>query len=177
MARENSKKAVGSSLHTLVTFTIRFDPSSTVLAPHLIKWKKYHFSRKCFLLITFLYERYENENGTIVFASLSWFVTCAIWPWKVNFKIWLQVRSGQVRSRSSHAPSKSICISSEAAWRAKSLGTIRASLLYLVANERNLSEKLTENLSKLMELIEKRIVTSFDLRWTPRGPRSAVAPE
>ena len=56
-------------------------------------------------------------------VSSSWFETCTFWLWKINFKIW-----PQVRSRSGHDPSRSISTSSEASWRDKSFGTIRAFL-------------------------------------------------
>ena len=62
------------------------------------------FNGDGFSLIPFLYERYKNKHDTIVLASSSRFGTCAFWPQKVNFKIRLQVRS-----RSDHDPSRSIC--------------------------------------------------------------------
>ena len=57
--------------------------------------KKIVFHGDVFSLIIYWYERYENENDTIVFASSSRLVTLTLWPWKVNFKICPQVRSGQ----------------------------------------------------------------------------------
>ena len=71
---------------------------------------------------------YKNENDAIVFASSSWFETSTFLPWKVNLKIWPQVRSGEDQAKVRSWPSRSICISSDAARRAKSLGTICASL-------------------------------------------------
>ena len=58
--------------------------------------KNYRFSVRWFLVDNcFWYERYENVNGTIVFTLSSRFEARAFWPWKVNSKIWPQVRSDQ----------------------------------------------------------------------------------
>ena len=92
------------------------------------------------------------------------FLIWEIWKWKwhrvrpikpVPFKIW-----PQVRRRSGHGPSRSRRISPEAAWRAKSFGTIYASL----------SPSCRELLA------EKRIATSCELKWPSCEPQSSVAP-
>ena len=70
------------------------------------------------------------------------------------------LRPVQVRSRSGRYPNRSLCISPELAWRDKSLGTICVTLAV------SCYELLAKNL----------IVTSCDLRWPSRAPRSSAAP-
>ena len=105
-----------------------------------------------FFLITFRYKRYENNNGTVMFASSGRFGTYTFWPWKVNFKI-----RPQVRSRWDHDPTKSICTSFKATRRAKLFGTICASL----------SSSCRDSLAKNWWWPH---LTSFDLRWPRRDP-------
>ena len=144
---------------------------SKVLAREIIKWQNSGFSRSWSSLITFWYERYENKNDTIVFALSSRFGKCTFLPWKVNFKTRPRVGKCQVKLimpskktpfRHIH-PSKSICISSEAARRTKSFDTICVSLS---PSGRGL---LAKNGLWLH-------LNSFGLRWPLRDPRSSVAP-
>ena len=93
--------------------------------------KKLSFSLGWFSLITFLYGRYENKNDNMVFTSSSQFEICSYsFTLRGQFEIWPPVMSGQVKvmSRSDHDPSRLTFTSSEASRRAKSFGTICASL-------------------------------------------------
>ena len=92
-----------------------------------MQWKKDNFYGDWFSLTIFIYERYATEKHTIVLALASWFTACNFWPWKVNFKIWPHIRPGQGQVMS-QVSQYALCISFEADWRAKSLGTICATL-------------------------------------------------
>ena len=86
--------------------------------------KNYRFTRRRFFINNFFGVRYENENGTIVFALSNRFEIC-------NFDLERSISKSdlsQVSSWSGHDPSRSIYISFEEASRAKSFGTICASL-------------------------------------------------
>ena len=86
---------MGSSFHATVTFFGQIWPKINSFGSRVYQIK-ISFSRRCFLSITFWYKRYENKNDTIVFSP---FEAYTFWSWKANFKIWPQVRSGQVRAR------------------------------------------------------------------------------
>ena len=116
--------------------------------------KSYRFSLRWFFIDSFLYERYENEIDTNVFASSALFEAFTFLTLKDQFQ---NLTSDQVRSRSGHDFSKSIFISFQAAWRAKSFGNICVSI----------SPCCRELLAKKNGLWP---------RWPSRDPRSTVAP-
>ena len=88
--------------------------------------KSHRLSRTYFLLIVF-YMRDTKMKMTLSFLPLRASTEPVLFDLERSISKF-DLRSGQDRSRSGHHPSRSICISSEAASRARSLGTIRASL-------------------------------------------------
>ena len=120
------------------------------------RMESYHFSRRWFFINNFFgFERSENKNDTIAFASSSRSETNTFWCWKVDFKIWPQVSSGQGQ------------VMTQA-----NMHIFRSGL-----TSRVVWYHLRVCISILSRLIgEKRIVTSFDLRRPPRDHRSSVAP-
>ena len=126
IARKNSKKALDISLHAPATFFDQIWPKVNTFDSRGHQRKKYFLTWSWFSMNNFFDNRDTKiKKGTIVFRSSRGFRKCTVWPWKVNLK---KMTSGQVRSRSDHYPSISICISFEASWRGKSFGTTCASL-------------------------------------------------
>ena len=142
---------------------IRSDLRSTVLASVFIKWKiiVFHVGR-WFFIDNFLIWETQKQNDTIVYALSSRFKTSPFWPWRVNFKIW-----PQVRSTSGHDWSRSI--SFEAACECQYLQKRHIFLSGMTSQV--LWHHLCVSISILSRVIdEKRIVTSFHFRWPSRDP-------
>ena len=121
ITRKNSKKALGSSPHDPETFLIRFNLSSIVLASEVVKWRIVFFHGDCCLLITFF------DMGDTKMKMTTPCLPRQVGSKHVLFNVERFIWKFDLRSRSDHDPSRTICTSSEATRRAKSLGTIYAS--------------------------------------------------
>ena len=110
--------------HARVMFFNQIWPKVNSFGSRGHQMKNIVFHGDCFSLIILRYERNENKM-----APSFCLVELVRNMYFLALKDQLQnLNSVQVRSRSYHDRSRSICISSEAAWRAKSFGTICASL-------------------------------------------------
>ena len=77
-------------------FLIRFVLRSTVFGFRGHEMENVCFLRRLLFIDNFSpYMKDTNENDNTVFALSTWFTTCTFGPWKINFKVWPQVRPGQ----------------------------------------------------------------------------------
>ena len=139
-------------------FPIRCNVRSIVFAPEVIKWKIVVFHGDGFSLTTFLIREIRKYKWH--------YRACLVEPVRNIYFLTLKgqfqtLTWGQVRSRSGHGPSTLICTYFKVAWRAKSFGTICV-FWYPFCRDLSAKNELRPHL------------TSFDLGWTPRDPRSSV---